>query len=132
VLYTGATNDLKRRIYEHRARLTPGFTSRYNVTRLAFYEETSDVRAAIAREKEIKAWRRAKKVALIDSVNPEWFDLAADWFDDEIPRRWAPRNDRRSYALALIDVLHYPQGRATRPARPEADAHRPAGPARRG
>jgi len=96
VLYTGVTNDLTRRVFEHRRKLVPGFTCRYNVTRLVHFEETSDIHSAIAREKEIKAWRRSKKVALVDSVNPGWVDLAADWFEDEIPPRQTRRNDRQA------------------------------------
>ena len=81
-LYTGVTNDLERRVFEHREKRIPGFTQRYNLTRLVYYEATNDVRAAIAREKQIKGWLRAKKTALIESMNPKWEDLAADW-DDE-------------------------------------------------
>ena len=69
-LYVGVTNDLERRVYEHKNKLVPGFTSKYNVTQLAHFEQTSDVESAIAREKQIKGWRRAKKVALIESSNP--------------------------------------------------------------
>jgi putative endonuclease len=79
-LYTGITKDLKRRVYEHKHKLIPGFTAQYNVTRLAYFEETHDVNAAIAREKEIKGWRREKKLALIKSINPTWQDFSADWF----------------------------------------------------
>jgi putative endonuclease len=74
-LYTGVTNDLRRRVQEHKEKLVPGFTQKYNITQLVYYEETPDVRAAIAREKQIKSWLRAKKVALIESVNPGWRDL---------------------------------------------------------
>jgi len=81
-LYTGMTNDLKRRVYQHKRKLIPGFTTKYNIMRLVYYEETNDVRAAIAREKEIKGWLRKKKIALIESMNPEWKDLAADWFKE--------------------------------------------------
>ena len=81
-LYTGVTNNLVRRVYEHRHKLLDGFTKRYNLTWLAHYEATSDVRSAIAREKEIKGWRRSKKVELIESANPQWKDLARDWFDE--------------------------------------------------
>ena len=70
-LYVGVTNDLERRMYEHKNKLVPGFTSKYNITWLAHYEQTSDVESAIAREKEIKGWRRSKKVALIESSNPQ-------------------------------------------------------------
>jgi putative endonuclease len=78
-LYTGVTNDLRRRVGEHRQKQVPGFTQRYNITQLVYCEETPDVRSAIAREKQIKGWLRAKKIALIESVNPEWQDLAEGW-----------------------------------------------------
>ena len=78
-LYTGVTNDLQRRVYEHKQKLVPGFTRKYNITRLVYFEETNDVYAALMREKQIKGWLRAKKVALIESVNPEWKDLSAQW-----------------------------------------------------
>ncbi|HEY3057899.1 MAG TPA: GIY-YIG nuclease family protein [Chloroflexota bacterium] len=81
VLYTGVTNNLERRVFEHRAGAIPGFTSKYNVHRLVYFEDTEDLLAAMAREKQIKAWTRAKRVALIESMNPTWQDLAADWFD---------------------------------------------------
>ena len=79
-LYTGVTNNLQRRLAEHREGRVPGFTSRYNIFRLVHYEVFSDIRNAIAREKEIKAWRREKKVWLIQRRNPAWQDLAAGWF----------------------------------------------------
>ena len=82
-LYTGITNDLRRRVYQHKHHLVEGFTKKYNVTRLAYFEETGVVNAAIAREKEIKGWRRSKKIGLIKSTNPDWSDLAEDWFDEE-------------------------------------------------
>ncbi len=78
-LYIGVTNDLLRRVHEHRHRLVGGFTSRYNITWLAYYEATSDVSAAIAREKQLKRWSRSKKVALVESLNPQWKDLAQEW-----------------------------------------------------
>ena len=78
-LYVGVTNDLERRMYEHKNKLLPGFTSKYNVTWLAYYEQTSDVESAIAREKQIKGWRRSKKVELIESANPRWKVLSLEW-----------------------------------------------------
>jgi putative endonuclease len=81
VLYTGITNDLERRMYEHKNKLIPGFTSKYNLKKLVFFEETIDVNSAIAREKQIKSWLRKKKVALIESINPEWRDLSEDWYE---------------------------------------------------
>jgi putative endonuclease len=71
VLYTGVTNNLLRRVHEHREKLIPGFTTRYNISKLVFYETSSDVRGSIAREKQIKAGSRAKKIALIEAMNPK-------------------------------------------------------------
>jgi putative endonuclease len=79
-LYVGVTNDLHCRVWQHKQKLIEGFTKRYNITRLAYYEETSDVKAAIAREKQIKGWVRRKKIALIESQNPGWKDLSDDWY----------------------------------------------------
>jgi putative endonuclease len=79
VLYVGITNDLSRRVFEHKQKLIPGFTSTYNVTRLVYLESFGDVREAIAREKQLKGWRRDKKVSLIESTNPTWRDLSASW-----------------------------------------------------
>ena len=79
-LYTGVTNNITRRVSEHREGRIPGFTSRYRIHRLVHFECHSGVRAAIAREKEIKGWSRAKKIALITAGNPAWDDLAAEWF----------------------------------------------------
>ena len=77
-LYVGVTNDLMRRVSEHRSNLADGFTSKYNITRLVYYEATHDVLAAIAREKQIKGWLRARKIALIESTNSTWKDLASE------------------------------------------------------
>ena len=79
VLYIGVTNNLPRRLYEHRNHLADGFTKRYNVSKLVYYESTSDVRSAIAREKQLKGWTRAKKNSLISKANPNWRDLSKDW-----------------------------------------------------
>ena len=78
-LYTGVTNDLIRRVYEHKNHLVKGFTDKYNITKLVYYEATNDVRSAIEREKQIKGWLRIKKINLIESMNPEWKDLSEDW-----------------------------------------------------
>lgn len=80
VLYVGVTGDLVRRLFEHRTHAVPGFTARYRIDRLMHFEETTDAHAAISREKQIKGWRRSKKVALIEQANPQWQDLAQDWF----------------------------------------------------
>ena len=82
VLYVGMTNDLQRRVQEHKHGLIEGFTKKYKINRLVYFEETGYVNEAIAREKEIKGWRRSKKIALIESYNPEWADLSSDWFDE--------------------------------------------------
>ena len=79
-LYTGVTSNLERRIFEHKNKLMPGFTSKYNITKLVYFESTPDINAAIAREKQIKGWLRAKKIALIETVNPEWRDLSGEWY----------------------------------------------------
>ncbi len=79
VLYTGVTNDLNRRVFEHKNKLNPGFTKRYNVCKLVYYEVFEDAQAAIMREKQIKRWLRSKKNKLIDSLNLEWKDLSEDW-----------------------------------------------------
>jgi putative endonuclease len=78
-LYTGITGNLSRRVWQHRNHLLPGFTSRYNLTRLIYYEAFAYPDTAIAREKEIKGWRREKKVRLIQSMNPQWRDLSEGW-----------------------------------------------------
>jgi putative endonuclease len=79
VLYTGVTNDIVRRVLEHQQRQVPGFVARYNVQELVYFAPFGDVRAAIAREKQIKGSLRVKKIALIESLNPRWKDLGAKW-----------------------------------------------------
>ncbi len=79
VMYIGVTNNLERRLYEHRHQLVDGFTGRYNVHKLVYYEQAGDVRAAIAREKQRKGWSRKKKDALIAGMNPMWRDLSEEW-----------------------------------------------------
>ena len=85
-LYTGVTSNLLRRVYEHKHKLIPGFTSKYNITRLVYFASFPDIRTAIAREKQIKGRLRSKKIALIEAENPNWDDLSAGWFDDSSPR----------------------------------------------
>ncbi len=80
-LYTGMTNNLERRVYQHKNKLVEGFTKKYNVTRLVYFEVFGDVRDAIAREKQIKSWRRSKKIDLIKSMNPKWQDLSEEWYE---------------------------------------------------
>jgi putative endonuclease len=79
-LYIGVTSDLLRRLWQHRNHAVPGHCARYRITRLVYYEESDDIAAAIAREKQLKGWLRARKVALIEAANPTWEDLARDWY----------------------------------------------------
>ncbi len=88
-LYIGVTNDLERRVAEHREKRVPGFTARYNLDLLIQYDEFTDVVQAIAREKQLKGWTRAKKIALVEAANPHWEDLARDWNQTPPPRRRA-------------------------------------------
>ena len=78
VLYTGVSGDLRKRIWQHTQKLAAGFTKQYNVTKLVYFETCSDPLAAIAREKQIKAGSRARKIALINNTNPAWKDLSAE------------------------------------------------------
>ena len=79
VMYVGVTNNLERRFYEHKSRLFPGFTKKYNLQKLVYFEHFGDIQAAIAREKEIKGWRREKKDKLVTKENPDWQDLSEGW-----------------------------------------------------
>ena len=81
-LYAGVTNDLEQRIYQHKNKLIEGFTKRYNITQLVYFESSDDVTAAIAREKQIKGLLRSKKIELIKTLNPQWKDLSDGWFDN--------------------------------------------------
>jgi len=80
-LYVGFTSDIKQRVYQHKNHLLPGFTDKYNLERLLYIETFGDAFSGIRREKQIKAWRREKKVRLIDSANPKWDDLSAEWYE---------------------------------------------------
>jgi putative endonuclease len=92
MLYTGVTNNLERRVAEHKRKEIEGFTKRYNLHSLVYFEGFGSIRAAITREKEIKAWRREKKTALIRSMNPRWKDLSAEWFPKQPTTRIAARH----------------------------------------
>jgi putative endonuclease len=94
-LYTGITNDVQSRATDHKEGIIEGFTKRYNINRLVYFEVFHNVRAAISREKQVKSWTRAKRIALIKSQNPTWIDLAEDWgkpFKLQIPR--SARDDK--------------------------------------
>ena len=80
-LYVGVTNDLERKVYDHKTGTIEGFTKRYQMRRLVHFDATSDVEAAIAREKELKSWRRSKKIELIEQENPAWKDLSDGWYE---------------------------------------------------
>jgi putative endonuclease len=79
-LYIGVTNNLERRVLEHKNKTIPGFTKKYNITRLVYFETTSDIKTAIAREKQIKGWKRTRKIEIINSINSFWVDLSANWY----------------------------------------------------
>ena len=81
-LYTGVTNDLEKRVYQHKQKLIEGFTKRYNITRLVYFESSNDVNVAITREKQIKGLLRSKKIELIKALNPQWTDLSEGWSDN--------------------------------------------------
>ena len=78
-IYVGITSNLERRVYEHKHKLKPGFTKRYKCKSLVYFENTNDVNIAIEREKQLKGWKRDKKIALIESMNPDWRDLSEKW-----------------------------------------------------
>ena len=79
VMYVGVTNNLEHRLYEHRNHMVEGFTKKYNVHKLVYYEYTNDVYSALEREKQLKGWSRAKKNALVAKSNPTWSDLSTEW-----------------------------------------------------
>ncbi len=83
-LYVGVTGDLRKRIFQHKQKTHSGFTARYNCNRLIWFEPSSDVSAAIQREKELKGWTRAKKIVLVEAANPTWEDLSASWYTSSI------------------------------------------------
>ncbi len=89
VLYAGVTNDIERRVWEHKQKVIKGFSQRYNTVELVYFETHGEIRTAIRREKQVKGWLRAKKIALIESANPGWKDLSAGWFAG-----WAPSPSR--------------------------------------
>ena len=82
VIYTGVTNNLERRLYEHKHKLVDGFTKKYNVNKLVYFDFCGSIESAIQREKQIKGWTRSKKNALIEQSNPDWHDLSLDWSKD--------------------------------------------------
>jgi putative endonuclease len=108
MLYVGVTNDLERRVFEHKRKLLPGFTKRYGLSKLVYFESTNEVTAAIEREKEIKGWVRRKKTVLIHSLNPEWKDLSEDWFEQSVILSEA-KNLGGGRNTPTSDILHYVQ-----------------------
>ena len=94
-LYTGVTVPLYKRVWEHKHNLGGHFTSKYKCQRLVYFEQFTDINSAILREKEIKGWRREKKNRLVESINPEWRDLAADWYPDGLLYEGKPVNPTR-------------------------------------
>jgi len=118
VLYTGVTNDLKRRVYEHRKKIIPGFTKKYNVYKLVYFEQTKSIEVAIHREKQLKGGSRLKKIALIESINPQWRDLYEDlWIDSgNYSEKYCPFTSirDRSDKVAVIKLLVLPYQRHLR------------------
>jgi putative endonuclease len=82
-MYVGVTKNLERRVFEHKQKLVEGFTKRYNINKLVYYDHTTDVRVAIQREKQIKGWVRKRKNELVSTANPEWNDVSRDWFEKD-------------------------------------------------
>ena len=127
VMYIGVTNDITRRVYEHRNHLVEGFTSKYNVTKLVYVETAKDVRDAIQREKQLKGWIRAKKNALVESVNPQWKDLwdeIVQIFDKKtnIISHSEERSDEESMLVlyfTLGEILRYAQNDTKNISHPE-------------
>jgi putative endonuclease len=100
-LYVGVTNNLVRRVWEHRMEMIPGFTRRYGIKQLVYYEQIDVQQTAILREKQIKDYARVKKFALIATLNPEWHDLAEDWFTDVNPADFSRVYPERSEGLEM-------------------------------
>jgi len=99
-LYVGVSGDLLKRVFQHKWKEHEGFTAKYNCDRLVWFERHQDVVKAIAREKELKGWRRAKKIALIESTNPVWTDLSRDWYECE-PADYRRALDRMGWGQYL-------------------------------
>ena len=95
-LYVGVTNKLERRLFEHKSKQLDGFTKQYNIDRLVYFEQTTDVLSAIAREKQIKSWNRSKKIALIEATNPTWEDLSSEWYKADSSRSLSRAKSRGS------------------------------------
>ena len=91
-LCTGVTSNLERRVFQHKHKLLPGFTREYHIDRLVYFESFGNIRDAIGREKQIKGWLRAKKVALIVAANPAWRDLSQGWYGNEKDPSSVPKN----------------------------------------
>ena len=102
VMYIGVTNNLERRLFEHKNKLVKGFTEKYNTDKLVYFESTTDVRSAIEREKEIKKWRREKKNNLVETANPEWKDLSVEW--SQKPR--IPSGDSVPHEVVELMIDH--------------------------
>lgn len=102
-LYTGVTSRLIARVFEHKTKILPGFTAGYKFDMLVHYEEYSNIISAIAREKEIKGWRREKKLKLILADNPDWADLSAEWQEDPSWKAISSEELRRSFKRKPVD-----------------------------
>ncbi len=109
-LYVGVTSNLEQRVWQHKHHTLEGFTKRYNVTKLLYYEECPRIDDAIGREKQVKAWSRRKKLDLVRTINPRWNDLAWDWFGEE-PDTLVPATD---VGFNRIDILRTGMSRCAR------------------
>ena len=105
ILYTGVTSQLLERVKQHREGLVPGFTTRYQIHRLAYFETFSSPKCAIMREKQIKGWNRAKKVALIEARNPTWEDLAQKFFCAVSEKSTSLTRKRRGYGMTISSMV---------------------------
>jgi putative endonuclease len=106
-LYVGVTSDLKKRMYEHKNKIFKGFTEKYNVNQLVYFEQSQDIYSSIEREKQLKGFNRIKKINIIESVNPQWLDLSIEWFDynkrqlDSSPSVQNDRSQKDNWILHL-------------------------------
>jgi putative endonuclease len=120
-LYTGVTNNLERRVAEHKRRLAPGFTDRYRIERLVYFETWGHIRDAIQREKQIKGWRRSKKIGLIEAKNATWADLSEGWYGEADSLRGVYREPLRSAQSNSLRNGESAQGRLSAKKRPQND-----------
>ena len=120
-LYIGVTNNLERRLYEHKNKLVDGFSKRYNLNKLVYFEETTSIETAIEREKQLKSWKRDKKETLIKNINPTWKDLSEEWYKQilRLPHSACPSQD--DTAKLVIPRRHPRERHSRNPIKASAD-----------